>query len=128
MIGEGGFGSVYLCSSLKMDGSNLFAVKCIKSSKSEISAKKEQQFGYMSRLNSPYLVKYCETFTLNNDCFVVMEYFENGTLHELINKYRKEKQKIPQYVCFTLIRMFFFSKDCRKNSYIIITRSICTSL
>jgi hypothetical protein len=24
--------------------------------------------------------------------------------------------------------MFFFSKDCRKYSYIVITRSICTSL
>jgi serine/threonine protein kinase len=111
-----------------MNVNNLYAVKCIKSSKSEISAKKEQQFGYMSRLNSFYLVKYYETFKLNDDLYVVMQYFENGTLHELINQYRKENKKIPEYVYFTLIRMFFFSKDCRKYSYIVITRSICTSL
>jgi hypothetical protein len=57
-----------------------------------------------------------------------MQYFENGTLHELINQYQKENQKIPERVCFTLIRMFFFSKDCRDYSFIVITRSICTSL
>jgi NIMA (never in mitosis gene a)-related kinase len=113
---------------LKKDDSNLYAVKCIKSSESEDSAKKEQQFGYMSRLNSFFLVKYFETFILNNDLYVVMEYFENGNLHELINQYRKNNQKIPEFVCFTSIRIFFFSEDCRKYSYIVIARSICTSL
>jgi serine/threonine protein kinase len=53
-----------------------------------------------------------------------MQYFENGTLHELINQYQKENQKIPEYVYFILIRMFFFFKDCRTYSYIVITRSI----
>jgi serine/threonine protein kinase len=108
VIGEGGFGTVYLCSNLKINNNNLYAVKCIKSSKSEDSAKKEQQFGYMSRLNSFNLVKYYETFRLNNDLYVVMEYFENGNLYELINKYQKENQKLPEEVCFTLIKIYLF--------------------
>jgi serine/threonine protein kinase len=107
---------------------NEFAIKCIRYSKSEISAKKEQQFGYMSRLNSLHLVKYFEIFRLNNDLYFVMQYFENGTLHKLINQYQKKNEKIPKHVCLTLIRMFFFSKDCRNYFYIVITRSICTSL
>jgi serine/threonine protein kinase len=77
-IGEGGFGSVYLCSSLKKDDSNLYAVKCIKSSKSENSAKKEQQFGYMSRLNSLHLVKYYEIFIYMLLCNILkMELYMN---------------------------------------------------
>jgi serine/threonine protein kinase len=61
-IGEGSFG-VHLC---------------IKSSELINSAKGEQQFGYVSKLNSPNLVKYYEIFTFNNDLYVVMQYFENG--------------------------------------------------
>jgi serine/threonine protein kinase len=80
---------------LKGDTSK-YAVKCIKSSKF-ISVKKEQQFGYMSRLNSDYLVKYFETFTQNDDLYVVMEYYENCNF---IKKYREKNLRIPKYVCF----------------------------
>jgi hypothetical protein len=54
-IGEGGFGSVYLCFNGKREN-NLYAVKCIKSSESINSGDRERQFGYISKLNSPYLV------------------------------------------------------------------------
>jgi serine/threonine protein kinase len=60
-IGEGGFGNVYLCFNGKKKNSNLYAVKCIKSSDSINSAKRERQFGYLSKLNSNFLVKYFET-------------------------------------------------------------------
>jgi serine/threonine protein kinase len=128
MIGEGGFGSVYFCSSLKKGDFGLYAVKLIKFLKSEDSAKKEQEFGYMSRLNSTYLLKYFEIFTLNNNLYFVMEYFENGTLHKLINQYQKENQKISKFVCSSLIRMYVFVEGCGINSFIVIARSICSSL
>jgi serine/threonine protein kinase len=105
-IGEGGFGNVYLCLKKCYDG--LCAVKCIKSSKSIDTAKKERQFGYISKLNSYYLVKYFETFTINNDLYVVMQYFENGSLYELIKRYQKENKKIPKNVYFTLFRMYIY--------------------
>jgi serine/threonine protein kinase len=62
-IGAGGFGSVYLCFNGKKKYSDLYAIKCIKSSDSINSADRERQFGYVSKLNSAYLVKYCEIFT-----------------------------------------------------------------
>jgi serine/threonine protein kinase len=79
-IGKGGFGSVYLCFNGKRNYNDLFAVKCIKCSDSINSADRERRFGYVSKLNSQYLVKYGETFTFNNDLYVVMQYFENGNL------------------------------------------------
>jgi serine/threonine protein kinase len=102
-IGEGGFGSVHLCFNVKKNENNLFAVKCIKSSKSINSAEKERQFGYISKLNSDYLVKYYETFTFNDDLYVVMEYFENGNLYDFIKRYQKENGKIEEFVYFYFI-------------------------
>jgi hypothetical protein len=101
-IGEGGFGSVYLCSNGKENKSDLFVVKYIKSSKSIDSAERERRFGYVSKLNSPYLVKYRETFTFNNDLCVVMEYFEDGNLHDFIKRYQKKNQRIKEKVYFYL--------------------------
>jgi serine/threonine protein kinase len=100
-IGEGGFGTVYLCFNAKENYSNLYAVKCIKSSIN--SADREQRFGYGSKLNYQYLVKYYETFILNNDLYVVMEYFENGNLSNFIKRYREAKQRIKKKVCFYFI-------------------------
>jgi serine/threonine protein kinase len=109
-IGEGGFGSVYLCFNEKRNGNNLYAVKCIKSSESINSGKRERQFGYISKLNCQYLVKYYEAFIFINDLYVVMEYFENGNLSDFINRYRKGNKRIEEPVIFILFRMYMFVK------------------
>jgi hypothetical protein len=75
-LSEGCFGSVYVCFNVKQKYGGLYAVKCINSSDSINSANKKRRFGYVSKLNSDYLVKYHETFTFNNDLYVVMRYFE----------------------------------------------------
>jgi hypothetical protein len=102
-IGEGGFGSVILCFNDKGKYSDLYAVKCIKSSDSINSAERERRFGYVSKLNSLYLIKYHETFTFNNDLYVVMEYFENGNLNDFIKRYRETNQRVREYVYFYFI-------------------------
>jgi serine/threonine protein kinase len=102
-IGKGGFGSVYLCFDEKKNENALFALKCIESSESIDSAKREQRFGYVSKLNSKYLVKYYETFTFNNDLYVVMEYFKNGNLYDFIKRYQEKNQKIKEWVYFYFI-------------------------
>jgi serine/threonine protein kinase len=86
-----------LCLDGKLNN-NLFAVKCIKFSDSINSADRERRFGYVSKLNSNYLVKYRETFTFNNDLYVVMDYFENVNLVEFIKKYQKTNQRIKEFV------------------------------
>jgi serine/threonine protein kinase len=109
-IGEGGFGSVYLCFNGKKNENILLAVKCIKSSKSINSAEKERQFGYVSKLNSDYLVKYYKTFTFNNDLYVVMRYLKNGNLYDFIKRYQEKNGKIEEFVYFILFRMYLFVK------------------
>jgi serine/threonine protein kinase len=102
-IGEGGFGSVYLCFNGKKGYNNLYAVKCIKSSESINSADRERRFGNVSKLNSDYLVKYYETFTFNNDLYVVMQYFKDGNLNDFIKRYREANQGVREYVYFYFI-------------------------
>jgi hypothetical protein len=102
-IGEGNFGSVYLCFNKKKNNNNLYAVKCIKSSESINSAERERQFGYVAKLNSEYLVKYHETFTLDDDLYVVMDYFKNGNLYDFMKGYQKKKQRINEKVYFYFI-------------------------
>jgi serine/threonine protein kinase len=89
-ISEGGFGSVYLCFNKKKNRSNLFAIKCIKSSESINSADREWRFGYVFKLNSEYLVKYFEIFISNNDLYVAMEYFKNGKYKMIAKKITKQ--------------------------------------
>jgi serine/threonine protein kinase len=102
-IGKGGFGSVYLCFNEKKSENGLCAVKCINWESTINSAERERRFGYLSKLNSQYLVKYHETFIFNNDLYVVMEYFKNGNLCDFIKRYRKENRKIEEWVYFYFI-------------------------
>jgi serine/threonine protein kinase len=102
-IGEGGFGSVYLCFDGKKNENTLFALKCIKPSNSINSAERERRFGYVSKLNSNYLVKYRETFTFNDDLYVVMRYFENGSLYDFIKGHQEENGRIEEFVYFYFI-------------------------
>jgi serine/threonine protein kinase len=102
-IGEGGFGSVYLCVNGKENYSDLLALKRIESSQSINSAERERRFGYVSKLNSEYLVKYHETFTFNNDLYGVMQYFENGNLNDFIKRYQEGNKRIEEEVYFYFI-------------------------
>jgi serine/threonine protein kinase len=103
-----------LCFDGKKGYNNLYAVKCIKSSDSINSADRERRFGYVSKLNSEYLVKYYETFTFNNDLYVVMDYFENGNLYDFIKRYQEANQRIKEWVYFFLFRMHIFVKDVER--------------
>jgi NIMA (never in mitosis gene a)-related kinase len=109
-IGEGGFGSVYLCFNGIENRDDLYAVKSFKSSGSINSAERERRFGYVSKLNSEYLVKYYETFIYNDDLYAVMEYFKNGNLSDFIKGYREKNQRIEENVYFYLFSMYMFVK------------------
>jgi serine/threonine protein kinase len=57
----------------------------------------------MSKLNSQYLVKYYETFTFNDDLYVVMQYFKNGNLYDFMKEFQKKNQRIEEEVYFYFI-------------------------
>jgi serine/threonine protein kinase len=99
-LGKGSFGSVYLYVDLKTG--NPCAIKEIKSSKSGLFG---EELGYVLKLNSQYLVKYYDMFELDNNLYVVMEYFENGNLGDMIKKQREKKEKMSKgvFLIFVLI-------------------------
>jgi serine/threonine protein kinase len=100
-LGKGGFGSVYLYVDLKTG--NPCAIKEIKSSKSGLFG---EELGYMLKLNSKYLIKYYDMFKSNNNLYVVMEYFENGNLGDMIKKQREKKEKIKEEVFLMFILIY----------------------
>jgi serine/threonine protein kinase len=102
-ISEGGFGSVYSCFNVKRIYEDLHAIKRIKSTDSINSGDRERRFGHVSKLNSKYLIKYPEAFTVDNDLYVVMEYFKNGNLNDFIKRHREAGQKIKENVYFYFI-------------------------
>jgi serine/threonine protein kinase len=97
-LGKGGFGIVILCMSTVKNPGNFYAIKCIDSSKCYFDTEKEEEFGYKSQLSSSYLVKYYETFIFNNFICFVVEYFEKGSLDNLINEHLKMNKKISKEV------------------------------
>jgi serine/threonine protein kinase len=64
------------------------------------SFEKEEQIGYISKLKSICLMKYYDMFELNNNLYIVMQYFENGSLYDLIKSHREKNQKIDIFVYF----------------------------
>jgi serine/threonine protein kinase len=84
----------------KENNNNKYALKCIKYPESIDLADRD---GYVSGLNSDYLVKYYETFTFNNEVYVVMKYFKNENLSNFIKQYQKKNQKIEEEVYFYFI-------------------------
>jgi serine/threonine protein kinase len=71
-------------------------MKCVLSS--NYDTEKEEEFGYKSQLNSEYLVKYYESFKFNNFICLVMDYFEKGSLNNLIKKHLEMNEKISKEV------------------------------
>jgi serine/threonine protein kinase len=97
-LGKGGFGFVCLC--IGTAYRDLLALKCLKLS--DITTEKEKQIGYMSRLNSEYLMKYLETFKFEDKFCVVMKYYENGSLDKFIKTYLNKQENIPKWVYFII--------------------------
>jgi serine/threonine protein kinase len=80
-----------------------------------------------SKLNSNYLIKYYESFTFNNDLYVVMDYFKDGNLNDFIKQYLEANRRIEEEVYFYFIWNVYICKVCRNNIVIITIRSLCTS-
>jgi serine/threonine protein kinase len=100
-LGKGGFGHIFLA--VKIDkGEGTFVLKCIDKSSADVCLEKERDIGYMSRLNSIYLVKYYEIFEWNELIFIVMEYYVEGSLSKYIKNHIDKKKKISKIVCFSI--------------------------
>ena len=88
-LGGGGFGDVYLASKWGGPCEVLMAVKKIRIN-SELTDNqinellKEAQI--LKKIDSEFVIKYFDSFNYKGIPYLVMEYYENGDLYELIFK------------------------------------------
>jgi serine/threonine protein kinase len=80
-LGSGSYGSVYLCR--ENNSRQYFAIKRV----SEL--KEGEEIGYEYEMNSDYLVKYFEKFVIGDYLYLVMFFFKNGNVRNLIEKQRR---------------------------------------
>ena len=97
-IGKGNFGSIY---------------KIRRKSDSKIFCWKEMDYGHMTQkekqsivnevnilreFRHPNIVKYYDRIIdkKNTKIYIIMEYCENGDINQLIKKYKKNKEYIPE--------------------------------
>ena len=86
-IGVGSFGEVFLCQKEDEEINNKkYAVKRLYQNADEFEEGFLNETENMKKISSDYIVKYIEHFKVNNKFFIVMEYFEGGTLFDYIFK------------------------------------------
>ncbi len=99
-LGSGGYGSVY---KVKDKNNNCFyAIKTIdikKNNKQDI----EREINILKTFNSEYIVKYFDSFSDQNYCYIVMEYCDDSDLSKLIKEHRENNELIEETKILTII-------------------------
>ena len=96
-LGYGGFGEVYKVSSLI--NHKIYAMKVLelKDDKDMTKQQKEDYFTseveLLKKLDHPNIVKYYKSFREDDKIYIIMEYFDNGSLEDYIITLRKNKSK-----------------------------------
>ena len=88
------------------DDGNIYYIKKIKlkdESDEELN-KITNEFKILSDINSEYVVKYTKSTIKNNYFIIVIDFYEELSLRQLINKYKKENEFIKQKNIFLLIK------------------------
>ena len=109
IIGEGGFGQVYL--SQKKGTNKLFAVKKISIQEFEQTEKKKYLYNeitILKMLNHPNIVKFEEIKRTKNNVYIIMEYINGGTLSYCLKKYKEKygkffSEEIVQYLMIQIV-------------------------
>ena len=95
-IGVGSYGSVYKAA--KKGEKQFFVIKIISlfnmSEKEKEDVEREAKF--LNSINSPYVVKYYESFIEGSDLFIVMEHCDGGDLSKFLNLYMKTGRTLPE--------------------------------
>ena len=64
----------------------------------------KNEVNILSNIDSDYIIKYIKSFVKNNYFFVATEYYEQITLRQLINKYKKDKKLMKQKLIYHIIK------------------------
>ena len=99
-LGSGGYGSVYKVKD-KNNGS-VYAIKTInikQNNKQDI----EKEINILKIFNSEYIVKYFDSFSDDNYCYIVMEYCDDSDLSKLIKEHKEKNELIEETTIFNII-------------------------
>ena len=89
IIGQGGFGKVYL--TIKGNNKKKYATKCIdfKSFNKNVQTYLSNEISLMRKLNHPNVIKLIEEIKTTNHYYIVMDYCNGGTLDDCLRKFGK---------------------------------------
>ncbi|ODV80332.1 Pkinase-domain-containing protein [Suhomyces tanzawaensis NRRL Y-17324] len=100
-IGRGNFGDVYKASR----GGQYVAVKVVNLDESTEDIKViVQEIHLLSRLSSPYITKYYETFVRDVNLFIVMEYCGGRSISDMLRHFKKIPEDIASYIARAVLR------------------------
>lgn len=104
LIGQGKFSYVFQAQNLKTG--KQIALKLLKifdmnDTKQRDNCIKEVKL--MEKLKHQHITHYIESFILDNEMFIAVEWCSNGDLKELIKKRRKDGELIPERVIWNYI-------------------------
>mgnify|MGYP002620684912 CR=1 FL=1 len=94
-LGAGSAGSVHLVKS-SLDG-KFYALKVIEfKTMSPLQRKQaENEISLLKVLNGPNIIKYYESFREGDALNIIMEYAENGSIHDKIEEHKLKGEYIP---------------------------------
>ena len=99
-LGEGGFGIVYL---VEKDN-KLYALKQYKMKlKNEEIKQIKELINILSTINNEYLIKYYNTFMVNDTLNILMEFAGNKDLKKFINEYKNKSEFIDEKIIRNII-------------------------
>ena len=87
MLGEGGFGIVYL---VEKDNKRYALKKSTKILTKEEIEQIKKLINVLSKINNEYLIKYYNIFMENDTFYILMEFAGEKNLKQFINKYNKK--------------------------------------
>lgn len=112
-IGKGNFGDVYKATDLT--NSSLVAIKVINLDESdEDIAVLIQEIQFLSKLRSPYITKYFESFINSMSMWIVMEYCGGGSCADLLKCYRKLNEETTAFIIRDVLRGLSYLHDENK--------------
>ena len=109
LLGNGSFGSVYSCRSIKT-GKN-YAIKAFDKSEEESEISFKNEVSKLKLLKNNSIVKYIESFEENDNFFIVLEEIQGYDLFDVITKSDKLNEKLAKKYTYEIAKVIKYLTD-----------------